>query len=290
MNAFRCFIITIAIVVLSTSVSNAQFTPIEYEMGKIDMKEVNPAIEYAKSSGDYLKPSAVNSILDSTLNEKVTVPSNTLLKKQLSGTEIYQRLKKSTIVLISANIRASGFIISPDGICVTNFHVVKRFSDTTTGEMPLLAMSAEHQFYPVTEVLSCSEINDIAIIKIDTKGDKLLPLTLSKTAKEGSTVFVMGHPSHILYYMAEGIVAKNFIKHPDSLHQHEQARMAVTADYSLGESGGPIVNNQCNVVGMVSSATALYGSPENQSNPQMVVKSAIPVVAIRQLIVGADAD
>jgi hypothetical protein len=38
-------------------------------------------------------------------------------------------------------------------------------------------------------------------------------------------------------------VARNFIRKSSDLKEQEDFRMAVTADYSLGESGGPIVND-----------------------------------------------
>ncbi len=284
MKALRCVITAITSSILIVSVASAQFSPIEYQMGRIAKREVGPVIDKIKAEGNYLKPSSVLAKLDSALNHVVKLRLTNPYHKTLDGPEIYNRLKQSTIVLVGASIRASGFIIGPDGVCVTNYHVMKRFSDTSDRQLPLLAMTADRTFYPVTGILSCSKINDIAIIKIDTRGVPLVPLPLGKTAEEGSEVFVMGHPAHILYYMTKGIVAKNFIMHPGGLRDNEQARMAVTADYSLGESGGPIVNNECNIVGMVSSASALYGNPRAKSNPQMVVKSAIPVIAIRQLI------
>jgi S1-C subfamily serine protease len=145
-------------------------------------------------------------------------------------------------------------------------------------------MTDDRHVYVVTKILAASKINDIAILKVDFKKDKMVPLAIGETAEEGSDVFVMGNPSHMTYYFTRGIVARNFIRDPAHPKPGEDFRMAITAEYSVGESGGPVVNEFGNLVGMVSTTTTLFGTPEKQENPQMVVKSAIPIIAIKQLL------
>ena len=68
--------------------------------------------------------------------------------------------------------------------------------------------------------------------------------------------------------------------------------MSITADFARGSSGGPVINPAGEVVGMVAFTNSIhYGSDEaGESGPlQMVVKSCVPVAAIRRLL-GAGAE
>ena len=62
--------------------------------------------------------------------------------------------------------------------------------------------------------------------------------------------------------------------------------MAITADYAKGSSGAPVLNSKGEVVGMVSATNSIYYNKERGQNQnlQMVIKSCIPVDAIRRLI------
>jgi S1-C subfamily serine protease len=63
-------------------------------------------------------------------------------------------------------------------------------------------------------------------------------------------------------------------------------RMAITADYAKGSSGGPVLNVRGEVVGMVSSTNSIYYTREKGQNQnlQMVIKSCVPVGAISKLL------
>jgi len=124
--------------------------------------------------------------------------------------------------------------------------------------------------YPVTEVLSSSQANDLAILKIDTKGKKLKALPFAEQELMGEDIYMMGHPFRNTYFMSKGIVARKYISERDM-----EPRLGVTVDYGQGASGGPIVNLHGQVVAMVSST---YIERANGNGPvQMVIKEAIPV-------------
>lgn len=280
----KFYFLLICIFVLHVK-SNAQFSTIEKDMGRVTLEEVSPLIAELDKSGQYLKSGEVTAQLNAVLNTVIPIQKVKLLKKKLTGPELYKQLSRSTLLLITTSLRASAYVIDESGIIVTNYHVLQRFGDTTTKRKePLLVMTADRHFYPVTEVLAASKANDIAILKIGMLKEKLVPLAFDKTAEIGSDVFVLGNPAHMLYYFTKGIVALNFIRDPVSPERGDEFRMAITADYSVGESGGPVVNEFGNLIGMVSTASTLFGDPDEKKIPQMVIKSAIPVIAIKQLI------
>lgn len=280
----KFYFLLICIFVLHVK-SNAQFSTIEKDMGRVTLEEVSPLIAELDKSGQYLKSGETIAQLNAVLNTVIPIQKVKLLKKKLTGPELYKQLSRSTLLLITTSLRASAYVIDESGIIVTNYHVLQRFGDTTTKRKePLLVMTADRHFYPVTEVLAASKANDIAILKVGMLKEKLVPLAFDKTAEIGSDVFVLGNPAHMLYYFTKGIVALNFIRDPASPKRGDEFRMAITADYSVGESGGPVVNEFGNLIGMVSTASTLFGDPDEKKIPQMVIKSAIPVIAIKQLI------
>jgi serine protease Do len=265
----------------------AQITKVENEMGAISFDRVAPLIKELAQSGAYLKSADATGQLKKTLNEQVKITFTKPLKKELSGKEIYPNLKRSTLILISSGLRATAVVLDENGTLLTNYHVLEMFGDTLKkNNQPMFAMTSEGIFYPITQILACSKVNDLAIIKIGGLGkQKLNAVPIGDTAPEGADLYVMGHPAHITYFFSKGIVARNFIRNPSNQKEDEDFRMAVTADYSLGMSGGPIVDGNGNLIGLVSSAVALYGNPQQKVNPQMSFKNAIPVIAIKKLLV-----
>jgi serine protease Do len=264
----------------------AQITKVENEMGAISFDRVAPLIKELAQSGAYLKSIDVTGQLNKTTNTKIKIALTKPSKKELSGKEIYPGLKRSTLILISSGLRATAVVLDEDGILLTNYHVLEMFGDTLRkNNQPMFAMTNAGVFYPIIQILACSKVNDLAIIKIGgLDKQKLNPVAIGDRAPEGADIYVMGHPAHITYFFSKGIVARNFIRNPSNQKDDEDFRMAVTADYSLGMSGGPIVDNSGNLIGLVSSAVALYGNPQQKINPQMSFKNAIPVIAVKKLL------
>ena len=67
--------------------------------------------------------------------------------------------------------------------------------------------------------------------------------------------------------------------------------MSITADYAKGSSGGPVLDNNNRVIGMVSNTESLY-TESNKGKPkgslQMVIKNCVPVRSIRTLMNGKE--
>ena len=136
----------------------------------------------------------------------------------------------------------SGFIISDDGIAVTNNHVV-------TGAATLEVFVGGEDEGRNARILATSECSDLAVIDIDGDGFPYLEFAPGE-AETGLNIFAAGYPEgDPEFTLTEGIVSKasaggetNWAS-VDSVVEH-------SAVINPGNSGGPLVNEQGQVVGV----------------------------------------
>lgn len=233
-------------------------------------------------------------LLKEKQGKRVAIKRLAVGNKNIAASEMAKALKASTVVFASAYDcgrcpdthidPASGYVIDADGIVATNYHVVKAFTTVSRNNVAMTVQMADGGVYPVTDILSSSETNDLCIVRVDTKGQKLKPLPIGEPAMQGDEVFVMSHPAHMFYYLSKGIVARNYLDIVDAKTKVKGRIMDITADYAGGSSGGPIVDAKGNLVATVSSTRSLYYSPMEQKDLQMVIKATKPVICLKELI------
>ncbi|MBF8150751.1 trypsin-like peptidase domain-containing protein [Winogradskyella sp. F6397] len=206
-----------------------------------------------------------------------------------TGNQMYYHLQKSTLYIGSSYLcdrcpnvhlsAASGFVIHEDGVIVTNYHVIAPKDKFEYDG--LFAIDHEGNVYVVTEVLSASKSNDLAILKVETKGKKLNALPLAENELIGEDIYVMGHPFKNTFFMTKGIISR---KHVNS--KGGNPRISITAEFGLGASGGPVVNDSGQVVGVVSATRAHYygGNSKHKGDLQLLVKVAVPVSQLNKYV------
>lgn len=148
----------------------------------------------------------------------------------------------------------SGFIVSPDGIILTNKHVVM----DPTAEYSII--TATDDLYPA-RVLARDPINDVAILKIEAEKDALpvVPIGNSNTVELGQTVITVGTAlGEFQNTVSTGIVSglSRFITAVTDLMGHqERLRGLIQTDAAInpGNSGGPLVNLQGEAIGINSA-------------------------------------
>jgi len=176
---------------------------------------------------------------------------------------------------------ASGFIISEDGKAVTSYHVLAGGNDVT-----FVAMTGDGKVFAVKEILAASKKDDLAIVQLDIGDAKVKPLVIGSKAQVGSDVHVISHPEKRYYSLTRGIVSRYFKMDNPKKKLRDISMMAITADFAKGSSGGPLLNNQGHVVGIVASTNSVYYNTKDgvQQNLQMVFKQCIPAASLLKLI------
>jgi S1-C subfamily serine protease len=160
----------------------------------------------------------------------------------------------------------TGFFITDDGFLVTNNHVVKNaariYIVTGAGRMPASVVKADAQ-------------HDLALLKVEGSFEPL-PVIPSGTVSLGATVATVGYPNVQLQgqspKLAKGEVAALAGTHDDPRY------FQISVPVQPGNSGGALVDERGNVVGIVSAKldanAALLTSGALPENVNYAVKSS----------------
>ena len=142
----------------------------------------------------------------------------------------------------------SGFLVSPDGLLVTNKHVV---SDTAAEYTVITSDGKEHG----ARVLGRDPMHDIAILKIDGNDFPSLDLGDSDRMKVGQTVIAIGNPlGEFANSVTRGIISgvQREVSAGSGSGRSEQLSGIFQTDAAInpGNSGGPLFNLSGEVIGV----------------------------------------
>ena len=147
----------------------------------------------------------------------------------------------------------SGFIVRPDGIVVTNAHVV-------AGASRVSVALRDGTTLPAT-VVGADETNDLAVLRIQATGLPTAPLGNSDALLVGEWAIAIGNPYGFLLGNSEpsvtaGVVSgtgRNLIGGGQQLTGAYLDMIQTDAAINPGNSGGPLVNAAGEVIGVNSS-------------------------------------
>lgn len=142
----------------------------------------------------------------------------------------------------------TGFVISEDGLIVTNKHVV---SEDDAEYTVVFNDGKEYE----ARVLAKDQILDIAIVKIDAKSLKPLPLGDSDAINIGQTVIAIGNTlAEYKNTVTRGVVSgiDREVRAIDGRGRSEVIQEAIQTDAAInpGNSGGPLLNLRGEVIGI----------------------------------------
>ncbi len=142
----------------------------------------------------------------------------------------------------------SGFIISSDGLILTNHHVIDGADEIT------VRLTDKREFKG--KVLGSDKKTDIAVVKIDAKDLPVLKMGDSSKLKVGEWVAAIGSPFGLDNTVTAGIVSAKSRQLPsDQYVPFIQTDVAVNP----GNSGGPLFNMDGEVVGINSQIFSTSG-------------------------------
>lgn len=147
----------------------------------------------------------------------------------------------------------SGFIVSPDGVILTNAHVVQGADEVT------VKLQDRREFR--AKVLGSDPRTDVAVLKIDAKGLPVAPIGKSKSVLVGEWVLAIGSPYGLESTVTAGVVSATGRSISDGSVPFIQTDVAVNP----GNSGGPLFNTRGEVVGINSQIYSQTGGYQGLS-------------------------
>jgi serine protease Do len=157
----------------------------------------------------------------------------------------------------------SGFIVSPDGVILTNAHVVRDADEVTVK----LQDRREYR----AKVLGSDPKTDVAVLKIDARNLPVVPMGNTRNLQVGEWVLAIGSPFGLESTVTAGVVSAKGRSLPGDQVPFIQTDVAVNP----GNSGGPLFNTRGEVVGINSQIYSQTGGYQGLS-------FAIPIdVAVR---------
>lgn len=148
----------------------------------------------------------------------------------------------------------SGFFISPDGFIVTNAHVVGSIRNAK-----YTVTLADGRTYPGV-VHSMDRVSDIALVKITTSQPlPILKFGASETIRAGEWVVALGSPLSLQNSVSAGIISATARCRGElGISSGANEFIQTDAAINVGNSGGPLVNLQGQVVGVNVMKAAGY--------------------------------
>ncbi|MGD9497218.1 MAG: trypsin-like peptidase domain-containing protein [Armatimonadota bacterium] len=225
--------------------------------------------------------------------------------------ELVGRIKDAVVLIdvtlttpeMETGATGSGFVISPHGEIITNAHVVSTLIEneaggTTVAEGRTVQVvfhpgTAQEQAYPA-QVLRENHDLDLALLKIERDTPTYLELGDSDAATETSRIYACGHPL--------GLREISIRTGTVTAHRTWEGRRFIEHDASAeeGNSGGPVVTDQGQVVGVHTLTLVSSGMLTKFAIPSYVVSAwlatpadqdppiPIPGRAVRELLAATD--
>lgn len=168
-------------------------------------------------------------------------------EEKLTIQQVYQQVNPATVlVLTDLGEKASvgtGVILTADGYIVTNAHVI------AGGQNALVALYNGDRYE--AELVGFSSTEDLALLKaVNASGLPTAPLGDSEECQVGDTVYAIGNPLGVELRgtLTQGIISA--IDRPVTMEGRVMTLLQTTAALNNGNSGGPLINEYGQVIGI----------------------------------------
>jgi serine protease Do len=192
-------------------------------------------------------------------------------EEEVSGVTEISSVQDATIYISASGVQSlptgtvasggsgSGFFVDANGLAMTNYHVV-----AGAATLEAYVGGDTSRAYPVS-VVGTSQCNDLALIQVHLSPDEEVQFLRWADGEPsvGLPIYAAGYPlGDTEFTLTSGIVSKARADGESSWASIDYT-IEIDASIQPGNSGGPVVNEQGEVIGLVY-ANAQTGSGQNQ--------------------------
>jgi putative serine protease PepD len=236
---------------------------------------------------------AANTTTGSSGGASSTGTRRAVASTALTATQIYKQSSPGVVSIKAVTPRGvnsgTGIVLNDKGLILTNDHVI-------AGATNLTVASGGSSSTPRSATLVGEEANsDLALIRVDPAGFGLKPLSFasSSSVQVGDAVYAIGNPYGLNETLTRGIVSAlgRSISAPDGA----KITGAIQTDAALnpGNSGGPLLNDQGEVIGVnsqiASEAASIAGSQAGSTGVGFAISSNTVAKAVKAIEAGKGA-
>lgn len=180
--------------------------------------------------------------------EQYSAEKKSVVSKE-TFTNFYKTYKPSIFAIYAFSdfdtLYGTGFFVSPDGIAVSNYHVLKNSYLQKNN-----IVTYDRKVFKMDSVLLINEEADFIVFTVVRKDSSFFTsLPISNLIPDiGETVYAIGNPKGLEHTLSTGII---------SSFRANGEIIQTTAEIASGSSGGPLLNSAGEVIGIT---TATYGT------------------------------
>jgi len=161
------------------------------------------------------------------------------------STETVKKARDATVIVTgSEGGFGSGAVITSDGLVITNYHVIHRAED-----VKIFFWDREDLNYYLADIVGIDPVADLALLQVNIT-DTMKPLTYLEVGTEleiAEEVVAIGHPMGLQWSVTKGII--NHLERPGKITPYVNV-IQHSAQINRGNSGGPLINNDGEIVGI----------------------------------------
>lgn len=178
-------------------------------------------------------------------NLEVDLPNNRGDKNKLDGSKIFAKYNTAVFMVFTSDgyngYQGSGFFINSDGLAVSNYHV---FQGTAIGAEQI-KLANRDDAYKVIEVVYKNTDEDFILFRVNASNTNYIPIAKNKP-QVGEKVYAIGSPRGLENTFSSGEVSQ----------WRDKNLMQISALIDHGSSGGALINEYGEVVGITSGSFA----------------------------------
>ncbi|MBI9033911.1 MAG: trypsin-like peptidase domain-containing protein [Bacteroidales bacterium] len=210
-------------------------------------EQINNSLEDAidNSMQRFLKTKSVTEFLVKTEHEELAFENIQISLPDIKPENIEMAMEASVTIKTKEG-HGSGFFITEDGYIITNHHVIAGEEEVT-----IVLNNAEEI---KAKVLRSNESSDLALLKIEKENNRAFLIPDDKNFGVGKEVYCIGTPTSVELGQT---VSRGIISGVRKVEENTWIQTDVSVNF--GNSGGPLINPNGELVGVVNSKVVGFG-------------------------------